>query len=65
MRRINNYNALFLPVLRADLTPSRLEILTALCHITNIHGAKQPVTCLVQIFTIQFSKAEGKISHDA
>lgn len=40
MRRINNDNTLFLPVLRADLTPSRLEILTALCHITNIHGAK-------------------------
>ena len=50
---------LFLPILRADLTPLRLGKLTALCHISHVYGAKQPVTCLLQFFTIQFSKPEG------
>jgi len=50
----------FLLILRADLTPLRLEKLTALCHISHVFGAKQPVACLLQDFTIQFSKLEGK-----
>lgn len=51
---------LFLLVLRADLTPWRLEKLTASCHISHVCGSKQPVTCLLQVFTKQFSKPEGK-----